>query len=160
MPDAGTAAVLIMIGAILFQNVSKLDWYVVKDAVPSFVTLFFIVSTYNILEGAAIGYITYVCIHLFTGDLEITVRRQMHNFLHPELSDTRRAVTRRADGRLSYADNAPPTFVEIEHSSYISQFFHNLSKAMDQADENDLVNMGAVADVKKANEDDATASSV
>ena len=146
-----------MIGAILFQNVSKLDWFVVKDAVPSFVTLFFIVSTYNILEGAAIGYITYVCVHLFTGDLEINIKKQIHNFLHPESSDTRRAVNRRADGRLSTtgSDNSPPTFVEVEHRSYISQFFHNISKAMDQADENDLVNMGAVSDVKKFAEDDA-----
>ena len=101
------------------------------------------------------GYITYFCIHLFTGDLEISTKKQIYNFMHPDLSDTRRAKSRRGDDRLSLSpSNAPKNKPVVSHKSYISQFFYALAKAMDQVDENDLVNMGAVAEIKTADEDE------
>jgi AGZA family xanthine/uracil permease-like MFS transporter len=69
VPHAGTAPLLVLVGVILFQNVKRVDWSVIKEAVPAFCVLFFIPFTYSILQGVAFGYITYVSINAFTGDL-------------------------------------------------------------------------------------------
>jgi len=69
VPSAGSSPVLIMIGVILFQNVSRLDWKNTNDAAPAFIILFFIPFTYSIIQGVVIGYIVYLTINLFSGDL-------------------------------------------------------------------------------------------
>ncbi len=51
VPAAGTSPVLIMIGVILFQNVSRIDWRNVTYAAPAFVVLFYIPFTYSIIQG-------------------------------------------------------------------------------------------------------------
>jgi AGZA family xanthine/uracil permease-like MFS transporter len=53
VPAAGTSPVLIMIGVILFQNVSRIDWRNVTYAAPAFVVLFYIPFTYSIIQGKA-----------------------------------------------------------------------------------------------------------
>ena len=57
-----------MIGVVLFQNVKKVEWSKIKDAVPAFCVLFFIPFTYSILQGVAIGYCMCIAIGIFTGD--------------------------------------------------------------------------------------------
>ena len=69
VPPAGTAPVLIAVGIILFQNVSRVEWHVFKDAVPAFCALFFIPFTYSVLLGVTISYTLYLSIGLLTGDL-------------------------------------------------------------------------------------------
>lgn len=51
VPSAGTSPVLIMIGVILFQNVSRVDWRNIAYAAPAFVVLFYIPFTYSIIQG-------------------------------------------------------------------------------------------------------------
>ncbi len=51
VPPPGTSPVLVMIGVILFQNVSRIDWRNVTNAAPAFVVLFFIPFTYSIIQG-------------------------------------------------------------------------------------------------------------
>lgn len=69
VPNAGTAPLLMLIGVILFQNVKRVDWNVITESVPAFSCLFFIPLTYSIVQGVVLGYITYIIINLFTGDL-------------------------------------------------------------------------------------------
>mmetsp|Transcript_20956 Transcript_20956/g.30211 ORF Transcript_20956/g.30211 Transcript_20956/m.30211 type:complete len:525 (+) Transcript_20956:196-1770(+) len=69
IPSAATSPVLIMVGVLLFQNVVRLDWKIVKDAVPAFCILFFIPFTYSVLQGVIVGYIVYLSISTFTGDM-------------------------------------------------------------------------------------------
>eukprot|EP01031_Cornospumella_fuschlensis_P026302 gene26302-31774_t len=69
VPPAGTAPLLIMVGVMMFGNAKRIDWTDYKVAVPSYCVLFFIPFTYSILRGVAIGYIVYVMIGLFTGDM-------------------------------------------------------------------------------------------
>lgn len=69
MPAAGTAPLLIIVGVVLFNNVKRVDWSDMKVAVPAYVTLFFIPFTYSILRGVAFGYVIYIFIGLFTGDM-------------------------------------------------------------------------------------------
>jgi adenine/guanine/hypoxanthine permease len=51
VPPPGTSPVLVMIGVILFQNVSRIDWRNVTNAAPAFVVLFYIPFTYSIIQG-------------------------------------------------------------------------------------------------------------
>lgn len=69
VPAAGTAPLLIIVGVVLFNNVKRVDWSDMKVAVPAYVTLFFIPFTYSILRGVAFGYVIYVFIGLFTGEM-------------------------------------------------------------------------------------------
>lgn len=55
-PAAGTSPVLIMIGIILFQNCSRIDWRNITAAAPAFVVLFFIPFTYSVIQGMHIPY--------------------------------------------------------------------------------------------------------
>jgi hypothetical protein len=57
-----------MVGILLFQNVSRVDWKSIKDSAPAFVVLFFIPFTYSLIEGVLIGYGVYIFISLFTGE--------------------------------------------------------------------------------------------
>jgi adenine/guanine/hypoxanthine permease len=50
-PAAGTSPVLIMIGVVLFQNASRVDWRNVVKAVPAFIVLFYIPFTYSVVQG-------------------------------------------------------------------------------------------------------------
>ena len=95
-----------MIGAVLFQNVAKLDWRVIKDSIPAFCTLFFIVTTYSILQGTIVGYLVYIAIHVLTGDLERSVRRTYHNYFNPATSTTQRARKRRRSSSISRDSDA------------------------------------------------------
>jgi adenine/guanine/hypoxanthine permease len=69
VPAAGTAPLLIMVGVMMFGNAKRVDWTDYKIAVPAYCVLFFIPFTYSILRGVAIGYVIYVMIGLFTGDM-------------------------------------------------------------------------------------------
>lgn len=75
IPEAATSPVLIMIGTILFQQTSRIDWTVTTEAVPAFVVLFFIPFTYSVIQGVLVGLVVYAVLCLFTGEL-------YHNFLH------------------------------------------------------------------------------
>lgn len=69
VPEPATSPLLIAVGVILCQNVTKVDWKDVRKAFPAFCCLFFIPFTYNILFGVVLGYLVYVCVGIFTGDL-------------------------------------------------------------------------------------------
>ncbi|RYH30183.1 NCS2 family permease [archaeon] len=51
VPSAGTSPVLIMIGVILYQNVSRIDWRKMSSAAPAFIVLFYVPFTYSIIQG-------------------------------------------------------------------------------------------------------------
>ena len=82
IPAAGTAPLLIMVGVLLFQNSHRIDFHVIGEAVPAYCVLFFIPFTYSILRGVAFGYVTYLLIGLFTGDL-IKNAKAMYEFYSP-----------------------------------------------------------------------------
>lgn len=69
VPAAGTSPILVMIGVILFQNVSRIDWRNIVEAAPAFVVLFYIPFTYSVIQGVILGYIVYMIVSLFSGDL-------------------------------------------------------------------------------------------
>lgn len=68
-PATGTSPVLIMIGIILFQNCSRLDWRNIAKSAPAFIVLFYIPFTYSVIQGVVIGYVVYLSVTFFTGEL-------------------------------------------------------------------------------------------
>lgn len=50
-PATGTSPILIMIGIILFQNASRIDWTDISHAVPAYVVMFYIPFTYSVVQG-------------------------------------------------------------------------------------------------------------
>ena len=67
VPPSGTTPLLILVGMLLFVNVSRIKWTVPSEAIPSFFVLLLIPFTYSILCGVGFGYVLYILISLFTG---------------------------------------------------------------------------------------------
>jgi AGZA family xanthine/uracil permease-like MFS transporter len=62
-----TAPALVIIGALMTQNVSKIDWADFTESVPAFLTMIGIPLSYSIADGLALGFICYPLIKLFSG---------------------------------------------------------------------------------------------
>jgi len=62
-----TAPALVMIGALMTRNVSKIDWADYTESVPAFLTMIGIPFSYSIADGLALGLISYPVIKLFSG---------------------------------------------------------------------------------------------
>lgn len=83
VPAAGTAPLLIMVGIVLFANVKRIDWTVYQDAVPAYCVLFFIPFTYSILRGVAFGYVIYVFLGFFTGQMITNTEEFVRSYTNP-----------------------------------------------------------------------------
>jgi AGZA family xanthine/uracil permease-like MFS transporter len=62
-----TAPALVIIGAMMMQNVARIDWRDHTESIPSFLTLIGIPLSYSIADGLALGFISYPIVKLFSG---------------------------------------------------------------------------------------------
>jgi len=62
-----TAPALVIVGAMMLQNVAKINWGDHTESIPAFLTLIGIPFTYSIADGLALGFISYPLIKLFSG---------------------------------------------------------------------------------------------
>jgi AGZA family xanthine/uracil permease-like MFS transporter len=62
-----TAPALVIVGAMMMRNVTKIDWQDYTESIPAFLTLIGIPLTYSIADGLALGFISYPLIKLFSG---------------------------------------------------------------------------------------------
>ena len=62
-----TAPALVLVGAMMIQNVTKVEWKDYSESVPSFLTMIGIPLSYSIADGLALGFISYPVIKLFSG---------------------------------------------------------------------------------------------
>jgi len=62
-----TAPALVMVGALMTQNVGKIDWADCTESIPAFLTMIGIPFSYSIADGLALGLISYPVIKLFSG---------------------------------------------------------------------------------------------
>ena len=62
-----TAAALVVVGGMMIQNVTKVDWQDYSEALPAFLILIGIPLSYSIADGLALGFISYPIIKLFSG---------------------------------------------------------------------------------------------
>jgi len=62
-----TAPALVIVGAMMLRNVTKIDWQDYTESIPAFLTLIGIPLFYSIADGLALGFITYPIIKLLSG---------------------------------------------------------------------------------------------
>lgn len=68
VPAYATAPALIIVGVYMFRNICELDFTDFKTMFPAFITIIMMPLTYSISIGLALGFISYILIHLGTGD--------------------------------------------------------------------------------------------
>jgi AGZA family xanthine/uracil permease-like MFS transporter len=62
-----TAPALVIVGAMMMQNVRKIDWKDYSEALPAFLMVLGIPLSYSIHDGLAMGFIAYPIIKLLAG---------------------------------------------------------------------------------------------
>jgi len=62
-----TASALVIVGAMMIQNVSRIDWRDYSESVPAFLTMIGIPLSFSIADGLALGFISYPMIKLLSG---------------------------------------------------------------------------------------------
>ena len=62
-----TAPALVIVGAMMAQNVGKIAWTDPTESVPAFLTLVGIPLSYSIADGLALGFISYPVVKLLSG---------------------------------------------------------------------------------------------
>ena len=64
VPSFATAPALIVVGFQMMQQVSKIDWSDLVDAIPCFICITMMAFAYSISEGISFGVISWVILHL------------------------------------------------------------------------------------------------
>ncbi|MBP5626390.1 MAG: NCS2 family permease [Bacteroidales bacterium] len=67
IPSAATAPALIVVGMMMMQPVTKIDWTNYREALPAFLTILLMPVAYSISDGILIGVIAYVVMNALTG---------------------------------------------------------------------------------------------
>lgn len=67
IPSFATAPALVVVGFLMMQQVVKIEWENMVEAIPAFIAIFAMPFMYSISEGIAMGVISYVLIHLLAG---------------------------------------------------------------------------------------------
>lgn len=68
IPAFATAPALIIVGFLMMQQVSKINWTDdILTAIPSYITIFSMAFMYSISEGICFGVISYTILHVFAG---------------------------------------------------------------------------------------------
>ncbi|MGP0098725.1 MAG: NCS2 family permease [Terriglobales bacterium] len=73
VPAYATAPALILVGALMTQSISHIDWSDFSEAVPAFITMLTTPLTFSIATGLSLGLISYTVVKIAVGKLrEIT----------------------------------------------------------------------------------------
>lgn len=67
IPSFATAPVLIVLGVVMMEPITKVDFSDFTEGMPVFLTLILTLLTYSITDGLAFGFVSFVLIKLFTG---------------------------------------------------------------------------------------------
>ena len=70
VPGYATAPALIVVGIFMFRQVSNLEFGDLKILFPAFITIFTMPLTYSISTGLALGFLSYILVHLLTFDFK------------------------------------------------------------------------------------------
>lgn len=62
-----TAPALVLVGAMMMRNVTKIEWSNEAEAIPAFITFLSVPLTFSIADGLALGFISYPVIKLLAG---------------------------------------------------------------------------------------------
>lgn len=67
IPSFATAPALVMVGFLMMQQVAKIAWNNMMEAIPAFICIFAMAFMYSISEGICFGIISYTVLHVCCG---------------------------------------------------------------------------------------------
>jgi AGZA family xanthine/uracil permease-like MFS transporter len=67
VPSEAAAPVLVLVGFLMMQQVSELDWRDLEEAIPAYATMVLMPFTYSITNGIGAGFVLYALIKLVRG---------------------------------------------------------------------------------------------
>jgi AGZA family xanthine/uracil permease-like MFS transporter len=67
VPAYATAPVLVIVGALMFRSVSRIDFTRIEDAVPAFLTIALIPLTFSITQGILWGFVSHAGLYALCG---------------------------------------------------------------------------------------------
>ena len=67
MPGFATAPALVIVGFLMMQQVSRIPWDKLIEAIPAFVCIAVMPFVYSIADGIAFGIISYTFLHVAAG---------------------------------------------------------------------------------------------
>lgn len=67
VPGFATAPALVIVGFLMMQQVAKIPWSDIIEAIPSFICIAVMPFAYSIAEGIAFGIISYTLLHVASG---------------------------------------------------------------------------------------------
>lgn len=70
VPGYATASALIIVGVYMFKQIVDLDFKDLKTLFPCFIIIVMMPLTYSISIGLSLGFLSYILIHLVTGDFK------------------------------------------------------------------------------------------
>jgi AGZA family xanthine/uracil permease-like MFS transporter len=70
VPSYATAAVLLLVGAAMFQTVAAIDFTRIEESLPAFATLVLIPLTFSITQGILWGFVLHVLLYTVTGRMK------------------------------------------------------------------------------------------
>jgi AGZA family xanthine/uracil permease-like MFS transporter len=70
VPTFAAAPAMILVGVFMFKSIGDIDFTDMKTALPAFVTVLMMPLTYSISTGLSLGFLTYIALHVGTGDFK------------------------------------------------------------------------------------------
>jgi len=67
IPGFATAPALVLVGVLMLSAITEIDWQDLTEAIPAFLTIFFIPFAFSIAAGLSIGLIAYPILKTFQG---------------------------------------------------------------------------------------------
>ncbi len=67
VPGFATAPALVIVGFLMMQQVAKIPWNEIIEAIPAFICIAVMPFAYSIAEGIAFGIISYTILHIAAG---------------------------------------------------------------------------------------------
>lgn len=67
IPSEAAAATLVLVGFLMMQQITRVDWADVEIAIPAFMTIVLMPFSYSITNGIGAGFITFVVIKALRG---------------------------------------------------------------------------------------------
>ena len=67
VPAYATAPVLVIVGALMFRSVARIDLARIEDAVPAFLTIALIPLTFSITQGILWGFVSHAALYALCG---------------------------------------------------------------------------------------------
>jgi len=70
IPAYATSGALIYVAILMLSSMEKLNWSDLSDLLPALVIIVMMPLTFSIANGIALGFLSYVIIKIFSGQLK------------------------------------------------------------------------------------------